>query len=105
MPEKDPNNWAALWAAVSTSATWQGAIMASIIAALRVLYDGKETRWARIALESLICGALSLCASSLVQWGGLPASVSIAAGGAIGFLGVTTIREFLVKWAGKRVDS
>ena len=105
MPEKDPNNWAALWAAVSTSAAWQGAIMASIIAALRVLYDGKETRWTRIALESLICGALSLCASSLVQWGGLSASVSIAAGGAIGFLGVTTIREFLVKWAGKRVDS
>ena len=105
MPEKDPNNWAALWAAVSTSATWQGTIMASIIAALRVLYDGKETRWTRIALESLICGALSLCASNLVQWGGLPASVSIAAGGAIGFLGVTTIREFLVKWAGKRADS
>ena len=104
MPEKDPNNWAALWAAVSTSATWQGAIMASIIAALRVLYDGKETRWTRIALESLICGALSLCASRLVQWGGFPPSVSVAAGGAIGFLGVTTIREFLVKWAGKRVE-
>ena len=105
MPEKDPNNWAVLWAAVSTSATWQGAIMASIIAALRVLYDGKETRWTRIALESLICGLLALSASQLVNWFGVPDQVSVAAGGAIGFLGVTTIREYLVKWAGKRADS
>ena len=105
MPEKDPNNWAALWAAVSTSATWQGAIMASIIAALRVLYDGKETRWTRVVLESLICGLLALSASQLVHWFGVPDQVSVAAGGAIGFLGVTTIREYLVKWAGNRADS
>ena len=104
MPEKDPNTWASLWLAVSTSVEAKGAAMASVIAVLRVLYDGKETRWTRIALESLICGALSLCASSLVQWGGFPPSVSVAAGGAIGFLGVTTIRELLVKWAGKRVE-
>jgi lambda family phage holin len=104
MPEKDPNNWAALWDAVSNSATWQGAIMASIIAFLRVLYDGKETRWTRIGLESLICGALSLCASSGLSFFGAPESLSVAVGGSIGFLGVATIREFLVRWAGKRVD-
>lgn len=103
MPEKDPSVWAVIWYAVTDSATWQGAFMASVIAFLRVLYDGKETRWTRIALESLICGCLSLCASSAMAWAGLPESLSIAAGGAIGFLGVTTIREFLVRWAGKRV--
>lgn len=104
MTEKDPTFWAALWEAVSQSATWQGAIMASIIAFLRVLYDGKETRWTRIGLESLICGALSLCASSLVGFFGAPETLSVTVGGAIGFLGVTSIREFLVKWAGKRID-
>lgn len=104
MPEKDPSLWAALWDAVAQSAAYQGALMASIIAFLRILYDGKETRWTRIGLESLICGALSLAASSALGFFGAPESLSIAVGGAIGFLGVTTIREFLVRWAGKRAD-
>lgn len=104
MPEKDPTNWAALWDAVSNSAAWQGAIMASVIAFLRVLYDGKETRWTRIGLESIICGLLSFSASSSMGFFGMPESLSITVGGSIGFLGVTTIREYLVKWAGKRTD-
>ena len=78
--------------------------MATIIAALRVLYDGKETRKIRIALESLICGCLSLAASSLIEWLGWPSSMAVALGGAIGFLGVTTIRDWLLKWGGKKAD-
>lgn len=105
MPEKDPNIWAGIWQAISASAAIKGAIMASIIAVLRVLYDGKETHWTRVVLESLICGLLALSASQLVHWFGVPDQVSVAAGGAIGFLGVTTIRECLVKWVGKRADS
>lgn len=105
MPEKDPSLWAQLWLALSTSPAFQGAIMASIIAALRVLYDGKETRLTRIVLESLICGALSLCSSSVIEWLGWPPTLAVAAGGAIGFLGVTTIREYLVRWLGKRAET
>lgn len=104
MPEKDPTLWAALWVGLTTSPTWQGAIMASIIATLRILYDGKETRWTRILLESLICGCLSLAASSGIEWLGWPSSMAVALGGAIGFLGVTAIRDWLVKWAGKKAD-
>lgn len=97
MPEKDPNTWAALWFAVSTSVEAKGAAMASAIAVLRVLYDGKETRWTRIILESLICGGLSMSATSVVRWFGLPDDMAIAAGGAIGFIGVTALRDLLMK--------
>lgn len=78
--------------------------MASIIAALRVLYDGKETRKIRIALESLICGCLSLAVSNAIEWLGWPSSMAVTMGGAIGFVGVTAIRELLLKWTGRKVD-
>ncbi|WP_263139414.1 phage holin, lambda family [Pseudomonas sp. RIT-PI-AD] len=100
----DPLVWVALWHALSISAIWQGAIMASVVAVLRVLYDGKERRWTRILLEALICGALSRSASSLIEYMSWPASVAVAMGGAIGFLGVSSIRDLLSRWAGRRAD-
>lgn len=104
MPEKDPSFWVALWAAFYQSATWQGAIMAGFIAVLRVLYDGKETRPLRIGLEALICGGLSLAGSNALSFLGAPEALGITIGGAIGFLGVTTIREFLLRWTIKKID-
>lgn len=74
----------------------QGAIMAGIIAVIRLLYDGKE-KPLRIFLEALLCGALSLCASSLLSIFDWHPSVSVAVGGSIGFLGVTHLRFLLLK--------
>lgn len=104
MPEKDPNFWAGIWVALSTP-SWQGAIMAIIISFLRVLYDAKETSKVRIMLESLICGALSLSASSIIEWMDWPPSLAVGAGGAIGFIGVTAIRELIMRFLGKKVDA
>lgn len=104
MPEKDPAFWVSVWLAFTSNATWQGAVMASVIAILRVLYDGQEKRWTRVVLESLICGGLSLTASSLIEWLSWPSSMAVVLGGAIGFLGVTSIRDVLLKWAGRRAD-
>ncbi|RMQ98467.1 Holin [Pseudomonas savastanoi pv. glycinea] len=103
MPDK-PDSWAALWVALSNP-LWQGAIMAVLISFLRVLYDAKETSKSRIVLEALICGALSLVASSLIEWMEWPPSLSVAAGGSIGFLGVTAIRELVARFIGRKVDS
>lgn len=103
MPEKDPNLWAGILAALS-SPSIQGMVMAVIVAFLRVLYDDKETSKVRILLESLICGALSLSASSFIGWMDWPPSLSVGVGGMIGFLGVTAIRGFIVKFVGKKVE-
>lgn len=79
MPDK-PDTCARLWEALSNP-LWQGTIMAILISALRVLYDVKETSTRRIVFEALICGGLSLSASSVIEWMAWPSSLSVAAGG------------------------
>lgn len=103
MPNKDPTFLMLLYEAITNSTTWQGVIMAMIIAVLRLMYD-EERRPIRIGLESLLCGALSLCITSIVEIFQLPQSVVITIGGAIGFIGVTALREALLKIINKKVD-
>lgn len=104
MPNKDPSFLQLLYMAIVDSSTVQGAIMASLISILRILYDEKNTKPARIILESLICGALSLCITSIIEIFKLPPSASITLGGAIGFIGVTALRNFILKTINKRLD-
>ena len=103
MPDK-PDTWAKIWLALSNP-LWQGAIMAITVSLLRVMYDAKETSKRRILFESLICGSLSLVASSVIEWMTWPPSLSVAAGGTIGFLGVTAIRELVTRFLGRKADS
>ena len=104
MPEKDPAVWAAIWAAITgLSATTKGAAMAVLISILRVAYDGQETNRVRMALEAIICGSLSLCAASIIRAVGMSDDNAIAVGGAIGFLGVQTMRDFVMRWMDKWV--
>lgn len=103
MPDK-PDTWAKFLEALSNP-LWQGAIMAVTVSLLRIMYDAKETSKRRIFFESLICGALSLVASSIIEWMAWSSSLSIAAGGSIGFLGVTAIREVALKFLGRKADS
>lgn len=104
MSDKDPLFWASLWQALSLPIPWQGALMASVIATLRALYDGTDLRAFRILLEALLCGALSLSAASLIEYMAWPAGLAIAIGGGIGFLGVGSVRELLLRWSGRHLD-
>lgn len=109
MPEKEPNNWIWLITFIKDSPTIQGAIMAMIIAALRLMYDG-ERKPLRIGLESALCGALSLCTSGFIDLCGvifnieIPVNFIVTVSGAIGFIGVTSLREFILKAIQKRID-
>lgn len=104
MPEKNPDFWAQVWLVLSNP-LWQGAIMAATVSLLRVLYEAKEANKWRIVFEALICGALSLSASSIIEWMAWPPSLSVTAGGAIGFIGVTAIRELIIRFLGRKADS
>lgn len=105
MPEKDPSTWAAMWLAwESVSATSKGALMAVVIAFLRVMYDDQETSRVRVMLECLLCGAITLCSASVIEWMNLPDSMVIAVGGTIGGLGMTVFRSIVLRWLGKHVD-
>lgn len=100
---KDPNLWQWLYETLCQSTTLQGALMAMVIAILRVIYDEKNTKPWRIMLEALICGALSLCVTSIIEYFQLPENASITIGGAIGFIGVTSLRNFILKSLNKDV--
>ncbi len=104
MPHKDPSFLQLLYEAITASSTWQGAIMAFIIACLRIVWDGTETRLVRILIEASICGALSLCATSIIDFFSLPANAAITIGGGIGFVGVTALRNMILKFIKRKIN-
>lgn len=85
-------------------AALQGAIMAVMVAVLRVYFDERENRLGRILLEAVICGALSLMGSSLIHTIGLPPTLAVFIGGIIGFVGVEQVRSWLRSYVQSRVD-
>lgn len=80
-----------------------GVLMAMFMAVLRVIYDKEETKPMRILLESVICGALSLTASSGILAMGLNMNWAIFVGGAIGYFGSATVRSIALKLIEYRV--
>lgn len=105
MQQNEPSLWALLldWF-VSMTDSGKGTLMAMLIATLRIMYDDRQTHWLRISLEAFLCGALSLWATSVVHWFRLPPDAAIAAGGAIGFVGVNALREYLLRWLSKKTN-
>ncbi len=97
---KDPDSWNFI-----SSPEVRAAIMAIVIAFLRIAYDNKETAWQRIALEAILCGALSYGISSgLSYFDSIPSGVSVFAGAAVGFLGVDFCRSFARRYFNGKID-
>lgn len=78
--------------------------MSVVIACLRIIYDQKESKWQRIGLECLLCGALSYGISSGLSWFALPDGVSVFCGSMVGFLGVDFVRSRAIKYVDKKVE-
>lgn len=101
MPEKDPFSWIVAWELLP--GTVKSALLATIVAFLRVMYDGKEPRMTRRLLESVLCGAIALCVASLLAAAGINADYSTFAGGSIGLLGADQVRAWARQIAQKHV--
>lgn len=103
MPDKDPSLWAWLagWLA-HHSPTIYGFFLAVAVAIVRVIYGGGSAR--QMTLEGALCGLLSLTLTSGLELIGLPISAAAFAGGMVGFMGTEAVREFAMKWFGKKVD-
>lgn len=99
MPEKLIPFWESIPPSV------RAAFVGSIVAFLRVMYDGREPSLIRRFLECLLCGAISLCVTSLAQAAGISADYSTFTGGAIGLLGADQVRIWARRAAAKRAKS
>lgn len=82
----------------SVSSEVQGFVLAVGIAIVRVIYDREETKPVRVFMEAAICGGLSIAASGAISALGLSSDWVVFAGGAIGYLGSTTVRALAVKY-------
>jgi len=72
-----------------------GAVLLSVaVAGLRIAYNGGGLK--QILLEGMLCGALTLTASSGMEYYGLSRDLSIAIGGSIGFIGVEQFRKLVL---------
>lgn len=94
----DPHNWPD-WLELMQS-WWRGdtpvgsVLLAFVMAVLRIAYTGGG--WKKMALEGLLCGALTLTVASGLEYLELSRSLSIAIGGGIGFVGVEQFRKLLL---------
>ncbi|MCS3456249.1 phage holin, lambda family [Aeromonas rivuli] len=103
MPTKDPTLWAALLAWLMDN--WPsvyGALLALIIAFLRITYAGGSGR--RRLIESSLCGFITLAAATGTQLLGIPAEATPFLGGMVGLLGMDIIRGKAERLFGKGGD-
>lgn len=104
MADNNYNFLQIIYTTLITSPIWQAAILATIIAELRVLYDNYDTTLFRVLIEGLLCGSLALCTGSFIERYELPESAVITIGGLIGLIGFTTLRDKLLKIINRKVN-
>ena len=104
-PDKDPSMYAALaniWTVLAEPI--RAAIISSVIAFFRVIYDGKEPKMVRKLLESALCGSIALGVASGIQAMGMPEGFGTFLGAAIGLFGADQVRLWGRKLAEKRIN-
>lgn len=102
MPEKDPNTIVFLWSLIPDQI--RSAMLAILVAFLRIMYDNKEPQFTRRMLECFLCGAIALCVASLIKALGLNADFGTFAGGSIGLLGAEHARSLARRFTRRQVD-
>jgi len=101
MPTKDPNVWVILLAMIKEH--WQSiycVLLTISLAWFRKTSNGVTGR-SRV-LESLLCGLLWLPAWGLLRVLGVPEDFAGPLASMVGFIGVETIRDLLVRFLGNK---
>ena len=81
----------------------RAAMLAAVVALLRVVYDGKEPRWFRRTLEATLCGCIALGVACLCEGLGLRQGWATFLGASIGLLGADQVRELGRRVANRRI--
>ena len=101
MPHQTLHFMQAIWDA--TPEPVKAAILAVLVAMLRIMYDGKEPRWVRRLLEASLCGAIALGVAHLTESLGMPHGWGTFLGAVVGLLGADYVRELGRKYLSGRI--
>lgn len=82
---------------------FRAALLATVVAMLRILYDGKEPRWVRRILEAALCGTIALGVAHGVEAVGMSSGWATFLGASVGLFGADQVREWGRHIADKRV--
>ncbi len=104
MSDRDPSHFAVLlaWLMDNWPAVY-GALLALTIAFLRITYNGGSGR--RRLIESILCGLITLAASTATQMLGMPQEATPFLGGVVGLLGIDIIRDRAKQMFGKEENN
>ena len=80
------------------------ALMAVVVAVLRVIYDREETRPIRILMESSICGLLAVASCSAISALGVDQNWMIFVGSLIGYIGSNKVKAIAIKFIELKTD-
>jgi lambda family phage holin len=83
---------------------FKAAILATIIAIFRVMYDGREPRFLRRAMEACLCGFIAFGLAAGLESIDVPSGMATFLGAAVGLLGADKVREFAQQYVTSRVD-
>lgn len=100
--ESNPLFIQAVWSALPEP--FKAAVLATLIAVLRILYDGREPRFIRRAMEACLCGAIAFGLATGLEAMKVPSGMATFIGAAIGLLGADKVREFAQRYVTKRMD-
>jgi lambda family phage holin len=103
MPEKDASLWISAWHALPEPV--KAAILAALVALLRVMYDDREPRYIRRFLEAALCGAIAFGVGSGVDAMVASAGMAQFVGGFIGLLGADKVRELGQRYVKRKVEA
>lgn len=100
--ESNPLFIQAVWGALPEP--FKAAILATLIAILRVMYDGREPRFIRRLMEACLCGAIAFGLATGLEAVEVPSGMATFIGAAIGLLGADKVREFAQRYVSSKVD-
>lgn len=83
---------------------FKAAVLAMLIAALRILYDGKEPRYIRRIMEACLCGAIAFGLAAGLEAVKVPPGMATFLGAAIGLLGADKVREFAQRYVSAKME-
>lgn len=102
MPFRDPAAWQQLFDSLPEPV--RAAILSVLVAWLRIMYDDREPRMLRRALEAALCGAITLGIGSGAEALGAGAGMAMFIGGTIGLYGADAVREVGKRYLRRRLD-